>query len=215
MLICMPKIHSIVHFDVYLHAKNTLHCWLLSWDITFYLQFDWPTAFWPVTGEQEFCQIWDWWTILVFILDYSQEKVMTKFFKEILKNIVWVHFWTLFCLNLSKNEFSWKTGSVCFYSYYLLSCEKCLTDWRTDRWKTVILKDPQQEGGPMKHYYIFLPWIQSHQLHTLYMNFVILPSIKAYHNFSKDIYLPSAIIEWKKSDFRVSPSYSLFKKRTL
>ena len=50
------------------------------------LQVDWPRAFLPITGESVFCLMWNWWwisiTILVLILDYFQEKLMTKFFKK-------------------------------------------------------------------------------------------------------------------------------------
>ena len=47
-------------------------------------------------------------TILVFILDYFQEKIMTDFFKK-KKKLFWGHF-GLFCPNLDKNKFSWKKG---------------------------------------------------------------------------------------------------------
>ena len=48
------------------------------------MQFGWPTAFCPITQEPEFCQIWDCNinNVLVFILDYFQEKLITKFFKK-------------------------------------------------------------------------------------------------------------------------------------
>ena len=48
-------------------------------------------------------------TTLVFILNYSQEKLMTKFFKKFRKLNFRV-FWGLFCPHLGKNKFSWKRG---------------------------------------------------------------------------------------------------------
>ena len=53
----------IENFSVHLHHKNTLHNSLLSSGITFkrILQFDWPSTFWPITPEPEFCHILDWW----------------------------------------------------------------------------------------------------------------------------------------------------------
>ena len=82
-------------------------------------------------------------TILVFILDYFQKKLMTKFFKRSKKK----HFWTIvgvFCLTLGKNEFSWKKRLIFKYSNYISHCaknqkklmthssENCRTDERTD-----------------------------------------------------------------------------------
>ena len=58
--------------------------------------YDWLTAFWSITREPEFCQIWEngdgemSTTILVSILDYFQEKLMTIFLKKSKKP--WGHF---------------------------------------------------------------------------------------------------------------------------
>ena len=81
----MPKmvVQLVENFDVYLHPKNILQYSLLPWDITFYRiwQFDWPTAFWPVTNEPEY-EIGDEisTTSLVLILDYFLEKLTPNFF---------------------------------------------------------------------------------------------------------------------------------------
>ena len=60
MFIWMPKIKLIIHF----------------------FQFDWVTAFLSITQVADFSQIWDWcWksiTILTFISNYFQEKLITN-----------------------------------------------------------------------------------------------------------------------------------------
>ena len=55
--------------------------------------------------------------ILVFILDYFQEKLVTKFFKTLKKTYFRGHFGP-FCPNLSKNEISWKKELCQFFNYY-------------------------------------------------------------------------------------------------
>ena len=81
----------VENVDVYLHVKNKVHLSLLTWDIIFYknLEFYWLTSIGQVTEDPELCQTWDYvevsTTILVFILDYLQEKVMTKFFRKFKK----------------------------------------------------------------------------------------------------------------------------------
>ena len=68
------------------------------------MQFDLLTTFWCITRETEFCQIGGEisTTILVFILDYFQEKQITKFFKKSKKPYFRAILGT-FCPNLSKN----------------------------------------------------------------------------------------------------------------
>ena len=96
----MPKINFIISS--------------VPWDITCQriLQFDWLTAFRPITREPEFCQIRDWWrninNNINFYLDYFQEKILKIFFK-IPKKLFWAILGN-FCPNLGKNEFSWKKG---------------------------------------------------------------------------------------------------------
>ena len=98
-------------------------------------------------------------TILVFILDYFQEKLVTKFFKTLKKTYFRGHFGP-FCPNLSKNEISWKKELCQFFNYYnylslrqksentnQLSLRK-MPNRRTDR-PTVTLQDPSQDRGPI------------------------------------------------------------------
>ena len=62
--------------------------------------------------------------ILVFIIDYFQEKLMTNFFRRSKKTYCEVILGP-FCPNLLKNEFSWKNGlSVFKYFNQLPSCQK-------------------------------------------------------------------------------------------
>ena len=77
--ICMPKTNFIMHF--------------FFWDITFYriLQFDWVAAFWPITQEPEFCQIWDWWwnisTNISFHFGLFPGKINHNIFQKTPKNL--------------------------------------------------------------------------------------------------------------------------------
>ena len=66
-------------------------------------------------------------TILAFILDYFQEKVMPKFFKKAKKTLgaILGPFWALFFKFGKKMNFSEKRApSVFRYSNYLPSCKK-------------------------------------------------------------------------------------------
>ena len=98
-------------------------------------------------------------TILVFILDYFQEKLMTKFFKKSKQSNLGVISGP-FCPNLGKNEFPWKKGLQFKYSNYLTSSQKLektnkpflrkmpnsWSDRRTGG--QTILWDPPWDGGP-------------------------------------------------------------------
>ena len=44
----MPKINFIIHFFFETYMLKIA-------------EFDWPTAFWPITQEPEFFEIRDWW----------------------------------------------------------------------------------------------------------------------------------------------------------
>ena len=70
---------------------------------------------------------------------------MTKFSKNP-KKLMLGPFWALFCLNLGKNDFSWKKGLCQFSNIRIMyhraknqkkvitqSSEKCRTDEQTDR----------------------------------------------------------------------------------
>ena len=110
----------VENFGAYRPAKNDLNHSLLSWDITFkrIMQFDWPTTFWPITWEQEFCQIRPGGeisiTILVFTLDYFQEKLTRKVFKKSKKKNFWWQFSALFAQIWAKKNFYGKKGSASF-----------------------------------------------------------------------------------------------------
>ena len=97
--------HLLERADVYLQAKNRFHNSLLFSDILFHriLQFDLSTAFWSITQEPEFRQIWDWWWNITnstsFCFRLFPGKTNDKFFQKIQNNIS-------FCPNLGKNKFS-------------------------------------------------------------------------------------------------------------
>ena len=101
MFICMPKINFIVHFFLeILHFKES--CNLIDWQ-----------HFGPWLENQNFVRhaidgkIIT--TIIVSILDYFLEKLMTKCFKKSKNPVLGP-----FCPNLGKNEFYWKKGSCKF-----------------------------------------------------------------------------------------------------
>ena len=75
------------------------------------MQFDWLTV-----AAQNFTRcVVEISTILVFILDYFQEKLTRQ---NVLKNPNKTYFVAIlgpFCPNLGKNEFSWKKNSRQFF----------------------------------------------------------------------------------------------------
>ena len=110
------------------------------------LQFDCPTAFWPVTREPEFCQLWDWWRNInynvSFHFNYFQKKLMTKFFKKSRKHYLGVILGPFFQFGQKWVFLGKWTLSVFKHSNYLPSCEKSEKDkkpflrimpnWQTD-----------------------------------------------------------------------------------
>ena len=110
------------------------------------MQFDWLTAFWFITqnfarygigGEISV-------TILVFILHYFQEKLITKFFKKIKKTPLLGLIRDLFAQIWAKMNFPGKRSLSDFkYSNYQPSCQKSektnvlfqrkMLNWWTDR----------------------------------------------------------------------------------
>ena len=136
------------------------------------MQFDWLTAFWPITREPQFFQIWDWWwninNNISFQFRLFQRKTNDKTFQKIQKKTILGAILEPFCQNLGKNEFSWekRAQSIFRYCNYHPSCEKSektnepflrkMPNWKTDRqmdrWMdrqaTVILWDPPWDGGP-------------------------------------------------------------------
>ena len=119
MFICMPKVKFIIHFFLeILHFKKTL-------------QFYWLTAFGPITGDPEFCQIWGWyWNInknISFHFRLCPRKTNNKIFKNIQKVQFWGHVAILafFTQIWAKLDFPGKKAlSVFKYSSYLPSCQK-------------------------------------------------------------------------------------------
>ena len=92
------------------------------------MQFDWLTAFWPITGDPEFCQIW-WWNInnnvsFHFRL-FPRKTNMTKFFKKIQKPPFWGHSVLLLPKFWQKWIFLEKMALPVFkYFNYLPLCQK-------------------------------------------------------------------------------------------
>ena len=134
-----------------MHTKNKFHHSLFSWDFTFsrILQLDWPTVFWPITWEPEFCQIWYWWRNIINNISFHFRsfpgKTNHKILQKIQKKTILGPFWSLFP-KLGKNKFSWKKRalSVLKYSNYLplwkksektnyQFLRKMLNDKQTDR----------------------------------------------------------------------------------
>ena len=78
--------------NLYNHAKNQVISSFYSRDIFSLkiLQLDWPRAFWPISQEPDFSQIWNLCMNIAnnilandtFIVDQIREKLMTKFFKK-------------------------------------------------------------------------------------------------------------------------------------
>ena len=131
MLICIPKINFITHFFLkILHFKESFSILAHKW-------------------RTRICQIWAGSeisiTILVFILDYFQEKTNDKIFQKNPQKPILGPFWVLFLTNLGKNEFSWIERALSVFKYSSVYChaknqeelmshswEKCQTDKRTD-----------------------------------------------------------------------------------
>ena len=128
------------------------------------MQFDWMTAFWPITRKPKICQVWDWWwninNNIIFHFRSFRRKTNDKMFQ---KNPYFRAILGPFCPNLSKNEFSWKKGlcqhlNTPIIYYHAKNLEKLMsyswekyrtegrtdrqTDWEMDRHTTVILQDP-------------------------------------------------------------------------
>ena len=111
MFICMPKINFIIHFFLeIIHFKES--CNLIG-----------QQHFGPYLENQKFARYGICGeisiTILVFISDYFQEKLTSKFFEKLKKHYfgsIMGHFF----LDLGKNEFSWK--KVCQFLNVPIIC---------------------------------------------------------------------------------------------
>ena len=121
----MPKINFIIHFFLeILHFKES--CNLIGWQ-----------HFWPIWIGGEIST-----TIIVSILDYFQEKLLTKCFKESQKPYSGA-FLGPCDPNLGKNEFSWKKGLCQFLNIPIIYrrdknqkklMSHCWEKHRTDGW---------------------------------------------------------------------------------
>ena len=84
MFFCMPKINLIIHFFLeILHFKKS--CNLIDQQHLDPSLENQNFARYGIHGEISI-------TIIVFDLDYFQEKLMTKLFKKSKKNLYWGHF---------------------------------------------------------------------------------------------------------------------------
>ena len=111
--------------------------------------FNWLTAFWSITKEPEFCEIWVWcWSInnnISFQFRLFPEKTNDKIFQKIKKSPILGTFWALFA-QLGQKWGLWILSVLVFqYSNYLPLCkknqeklmthsqEKCWNDRRADK----------------------------------------------------------------------------------
>ena len=94
----------LIFINLYQHAKNQLISTLCSGDIfdSNILQSDWPRAFWPISQEPDFPQIWDLCRNIAnnFIIDQIQEKLTIKFFNKLRK----IYSWPIFPVLVGKKS---------------------------------------------------------------------------------------------------------------
>ena len=91
------------------------------------MQFDWLTAFWPITWEPEFSQMWDWWWIInniSFHFTLFTYKGNDKIFQKIPKT-VFLGYFGPFLQKFGQNLIilEKRALSVFKYSNYLPLCE--------------------------------------------------------------------------------------------
>ena len=153
------------------------YTFLLSGDITFLrtLQFDWPTAFWSITRDPEFCQIWDWWWNICNNISFHFRsfpgKTNDKIFQQIQNR------WALFTQIMGKNEFYWNffPGSISFYKFQF----------------STIVQKPEKTNNPiqkkMPNWHFIRPSVgrdpKSKQASWIFWDFQIIINMK-YHNRS-------------------------------
>ena len=116
MVICMTKIHFIIHvFLAILHFKES--CNLIG-----------RQHFGKELESQDFARYGTDYeisiTMLVFILDYCEKKLIPKIFKKINKILFLWPFWALFSQTWKKKNFRGEGLSVFKSSNYLQSCKK-------------------------------------------------------------------------------------------
>ena len=95
------------------------------------MQFYWLTAFGPITGDPEFCQVWGWcWNInknISFHFRLLPRKINDKIFQKIQKKLFWGHVAILAFFAqiwVKMNSPRKKALSVFKYSNYLPLCNK-------------------------------------------------------------------------------------------
>ena len=88
----------------------------------------WLTAFWPITREPEFCQIWHWWWNInynSFHIRLFPRKTNNNIFQKIQKKLFWDHFGPYLFQMWAKMNFGGKKPlSVFKYYNYLISWKK-------------------------------------------------------------------------------------------
>ena len=112
MFICMPKKHFIIHFFLGDYILGNPAIWLAD-SILIHNSRPriLPDMGWLVKNQKK--------KKLVFILDYLQENLITKFFKKF-KNILWGHFGSFLPKLRKKWIFLVKRATPVFkYSNYL------------------------------------------------------------------------------------------------
>ena len=87
--------------NLHQYAKNQTFSSFCSGDIVSLkiLQSDWSTAFWPISQEPHFFQVWDLYKntaniIKNFFIDQIQKKLMAKFSNKFKKPSLWPIFGT-------------------------------------------------------------------------------------------------------------------------
>ena len=99
----------IENFCDYLQVRNQFHPPCFS--------EDWVSAFWHITWEPEFFQIWDWWwninNNISFPFRLFLRKTNDKIFQKVLKKLFRGQFGS-FLLKLGQNCFLWKRGFCLF-----------------------------------------------------------------------------------------------------
>ena len=126
MFICMQKINFIIHFFLtILHFKE--FCNLIG-----------RQHFGPQLETQNYARYVGEIsiTILVFIIDYFQEKLTWQSFSKNPKHHILGPFWVLFAQIWTKNKFSWKKGLCQFFNIRIIyHCAKNQKNLMSHSWE--------------------------------------------------------------------------------
>ena len=84
----------LISINLYKYAKNQAFSSFYSRDIVDAktLQSDWPGAFWPISQELDFSQIWDMCKNTANCVNYNYRPNSIKFFPMNSKNLILAHF---------------------------------------------------------------------------------------------------------------------------